>query len=510
MENQNRTADSAVAIRRTKIRRRKIITSILMILVVVAIAYVITGKLRKKDQGLGNLVTAKVERASIIQMVSATGSVTAQTGAQVNIGSQITGRIKQLVADVGTKLKAGQLIAVLDLPDIEAQYKQSQANLQSARERLKEQQSGLQVQYTTVSSDQAQRRADLDSAQKNYDQAILNAKLQVNAGEAAVRQANASVVNAQAFLNREQQLLAKGYVAAQDVENASAQYQVYAAQLDTAQQNLSLTRSQTKTAVQTARNTLTGTKAAMRLSIANIDNNDIKRQQIADARAAVAAAEQQVAFEKAQFDKTMIRTPISGTVIAMSVQQGETIAAGLSAPTLIRVCDLNRLQVEVFVDESDIGNLKLGQIAKVTVDAYPNRSFRGHVIKVASGATLQGNVVTYDTTIAINDTGGLLRPDMTATAQIVVDEHRDVLTVPIEAVKPAAHGQTVYVLEDGKVKTQKVSVGVSNDSLTEITKGLTEGQTIVLAGYQPAGKTTGPQRSSSPFGGMGGGRGGGH
>lgn len=507
MENQNKDENSAVAIRRAKIKRQKIIKTIILILVIAAVTYFVAGRFKKKDTGLGNLVTDKAQLATIVQMVSATGSVTAQTGAQVNIGSQITGRIKQLVADVGTKLKAGQLIAVLDLPDIEAQYKQSQANLQSSKEKLKVQQSGLQVQYTTVSSDLTQRQADLDSAQKNYSQAVMNAKLQVSAGEATVRQASASAVNALAFLNREKQLLAKGYVAEQDVENADAQYQVFAAQLDSAKQNLELTRSQTATEIQTAANTLSSAKAAMTLSHANTANNTIKLQQIADAKSAVAAAQQQVAFQKAQFDKTMIRTPISGTVIALAVQQGETIAAGLSAPTLIRVCDLNRLQVDVFVDESDIGGVKVGQPAKVTVDAYPDKTFPGHVAKVASGATLQGNVVTYDATIALDATNGQLRPDMTATAKILIGEHKNVLTVPIEAVKPGLHGQMVNIIKNGKVVSQPVSIGVSNDSLTEITKGLTAGQTIVLAGYQPgdAAGTTGPPRSSSPFGPFGGG-----
>lgn len=511
MENQNKNEDSAVAIRRAKIRRQKIFKTILLILIIAAVAYAVVGRFKKKETGLGNLATAKVQRATIVQIVSATGNVTAQTGAQVNIGSQITGRIKRLVADIGSELKAGELIAVLDLPDIEAQYKQSQANLQSAKEKLKEQQSGLQVQYTTVSSDLAQKQADLDSAQKNYDQAVLNAKLQVSAGEAAVRQANASTVNALTFLNREKQLLAKGYVAAQDVDNANAQYLVFAAQLDTAQQNLELTRSQTATEIQTTGNTLASAKAAMTLSHANTANNTIKLQQIADARAAVAAAQQQVAFQKAQFNKTMIRTPISGTVIALAVQQGETIAAGLSAPTLIRVCDLSRLQVDVFVDESDIGGLRVGQPAKVTVDAYPDKTFQGHVTKVASGATLQGNVVTYDTTIALDETNGQLRPDMTATAKILVGEHKNVLTVPIEAVKPGIHGQMVNIIKDGKVVSQPVSIGVSSDSLTEITKGLTEGQTIVLAGYQPGGNAAGPPRMSpfGPFGGGGGAKGGG-
>jgi HlyD family secretion protein len=497
--------DAAVAIRRAKIRRRRVIGALALIAVIAVAAYFIVGKLRVKSNDLGNLALAKVERASITQTISATGTVTPQTGYGVNIGSQITGRIKRLDADVGSKVSASQIIAELDLPDVEAQFESSKANLESAKQRLYEQQSGLGLQRTTVTTDLATKQANLDSAQRNYKQAVQNATLQVKNAEAAIRQTQANADNAKKFLERQKQLLAKGYVAQQDVDNQQAQYDVYIAQLDSGKQSLELTRSQTETAVRTAQNTLTNAKQAMTMSQAGVVNNDIKLQQIADAKAAVRQATSGVAVAKAQYDKTMIRTPIPGTVVALDVQQGETIAAGLSAPTLIRVVNLKKLQVDVFVDESDIGSVRLGQRATITVDAYPNRVFQGHVTKVASGATMQGNVVTYDTTIAVENQQDLLRPDMTATAKILVGSHNNVLTVPIEAVKFGKDGQTVDILVRGKVAPQRVVAGASDDTHTEILRGLAEGQTIVLAG----GQSGGPGFTMSPFGPMAGGRQGG-
>lgn len=502
METPQKNPDSAVAIRRAKIRRRRFITVSILCIAVVAAVYLVVGRLRTKDNGLGNIVTAPVQRSTITQVISATGSVTAQTGAQVKIGSQITGRIKRLYADVGSRVKAGQVIATLDLPDIKAQLDQAVAGLESARVKLEEQQSGVGLQQTTVTSGIEQARAAVDSAQAGYTQALQNAKLQVSASEAAVRQANATAVNARTFLTRERQLLAKGYVAAQDVDNAQAQSDVAAAQLDTAQQNLALTRTKSNTDVRTALNALNNARAAQAQAGAGSAQNTIKRQQVAEAKAAVDEAKAQVDYWRAQDDKTVIRTPISGTVLALDVQQGETIAAGLSAPTLIRVTDLSRLQVDALVDETDIGSVRIGQPATITVDAYPNRTFGGRVTKIASGSTMQQNVVTYDTTIAVANPGGLLKPDMTATARITVGEHRDVLTVPIEAVKTGVRGQTVYVLRGGKVVDRPVVTGISNDTMTEIIRGLREGDTVVLAGYQPGGGGPG----FSPFGPMGGGR----
>jgi HlyD family secretion protein len=509
-----RNLDSAAAIRRGKIRRRKILTAALVVVVIAVIVFVVVGRLRKKDNGAGAMTTATVQRADIQQVISATGSVTAQTGAQVNIGSQITGRIKRLLADVGSRVQAGQVIAELDLPDMKAQLDQAIASLQSSRTQLAQQMSGVGLQQTNVNSDIAKARAGVDSAQAAYVQAQQNTRSQVSAAQAAVTQAQATAKNAQMFLARNQQLLAKGYIAAQDVDNVKAQADVAVAQLDSAEQNLTTTRTTTQAALSTAFSSLQDAKAILAAARAETANNAIKTEQVAQARAAVAQAQAQVAYWNAQWDKTVIRTPISGTVIALDVQQGETIAAGLSAPTLIRVVDLNRLQVDALVDETDIGNVRLGQRATVTVDAYPNREFAAHVVKIASGSTLQQNVVTYDTTLSLDNPGGLLKPDMTATAKIVVGEHTDVLAVPIEAVKTTTNGQTVYVLRGDKVTTRKVVTGVSNDTVTQVVKGLREGDTVVLAGYEPQAQF-GPRMSpfgpgtGRPSGARGGGRGGG-
>lgn len=510
-ENEHKNLDKAAAVRRGKIRRRKAISILLLLAVVIATAYFAIGRFSKKSDAPTGIATGKVQRTTITQVISATGSVTAQTGAQVRIGSQITGRIKRLYADVGTKLKAGQIIAELDLPDIKAQLDQAVANLDLARVKLSEQESGIGLQRTNVSSDIAKARAGVDSAQASYNQAVENYQSQISTAEAAVKQAQANNKNAQTLLKRNRQLLAKGYIAQQDVDTSQAQADVTSAQLDSALQNLSIIRTKGDTDVKTTLNALQNAKAIYQSATAGTAQNVIKAHQVAEARASVDQAKAQVDYWKAQYDKTLIRTPISGTVLALDVQQGETIAAGLAAPTLIRVTDLGRLQVDALVDETDIGNVKIGQVGTVTVDAYPNRTFRARVVKISSGATMQQNVVTYDTTLAVENPGGLLRPDMTATVKIVVGEHKNVLAVPIEAVKNIAQGQVVYVLKGDKITPQRVITGISDDTMTEIIKGLREGQTIVLAGYPPqglfgesGGGRSGGQVRMTPFGPMGG------
>jgi RND family efflux transporter MFP subunit len=237
---------------------------------------------------------------------------------------------------------------------------------------------------------------------------------------------------------------------------------------------------------------------------------------VAEAGQSVRQSAASLAISQAQLDKAFVRTPISGTVLQLSQQQGETIAAGLSAPTLIIVADLNRLQVDAFVDETDIGKVRLGLPARITVDAYPNHPFYGRVTKIASGSTMQQNVVTYDVTIALGPAAGRpqLKPDMTASVDITVARRRDALTVPVDAVKPGRRGATVTVMRtgrDGRASFQVVRVrtGASDGEHTEVLEGLREGDAVVLAGQVP-GMTAegGPPRFGGPLGfGRGGGRG---
>jgi HlyD family secretion protein len=458
-----------------------------------------------------NLLTASVTRGDLVETVSATGSVTAQTGAQVKIGSQITGRIKHLYADVGSHVKAGQVIAQLDLPDLQAQLDQAAANLAQARTKLIQQESGVTMQSTQTSSAIAQAQAQLRSAQANLRATQAGANLQIATAQQDLAQAQATARNSAVNLKRQQALVQRGFVAQNVVDQAQADDAVNQSKVQAAQSNLQLVKDKVAADLQNARDQVTQAQAALKTAQANTAQNVLKQQDIEQARAAVRVAQAQVNYSKDQLDKTYIRTPISGTVLQLAAQQGETLAAGLSAPTLIIVADLNRLQVDAFVDETDVGKVKLGQAADVTVDAYPHHIFKGQVTKIAAGSTIQQGVVTYDVTIAIQDPKHLLRPDMTASTTIDTGTRSNVLLVPSEAVKLGVRGSTVNVLtkKGGQTVLQprRVKTGGSDGVNTEIRSGLNEGDTVVLAGL-PQGQ--GQQRGGgfSPFGSSGGHRGG--
>jgi HlyD family secretion protein len=505
----------AARVRRAKNRRRWIINIVVIIVVVAGIgAYLLTR--HRGAQLPEGLVTATTGRTNLTQIVSATGSVTAQTGAMVKIGSQITGRIKYLYADVGGHVTAGQVIAELAVPDLEANVQSAQAALTLNQRRLDEQLAGVDLQNTQTQTAIDQARAGVAVAQANLNQVEQSANLQIGTAEAGVRQAQANATNSAANLKRIQQLFDEGFISASDRDNAIAQDKANTAQLDSAQENLRLVKAQVAASVPSAREQLKQAQAALAAAEAGVAQPKIKAQQIAQARASVRQSTAALAQAKAQYDKAFIRTPITGTVLQLAQQEGETIAAGLSAPTLIIVANLDKLQVDAFVDETDIGKVELGQKAEVTVDAYPNRSFYGRVAKIASGATMQQNVVTYDVTIALENPGHLLKPDMTATTDMTVAQRRDVLAVPVDAIKPGVHGSTVTVMTMQKGKPQfrivDVQTGISDGENTEILSGLREGDTVVLAGQVPGMGTQsgGPRfRGMFGFGGRGGRSGGG-
>jgi RND family efflux transporter MFP subunit len=496
--------------------RRRLLANLVIVVVVMASVAVFLVRRANAPRLPAGLVTGKAEKMSITETVSATGSVTAQTGAQVKIGSQITGRIKRLFADVGTQMKAGEVIAELDVPDLEAQVRQAEATLSLNRNRLSEQLAGVKLQDIQSATAVDSARAALISAQANLTQVEKSADLQRATAQAALRQAEANNTNSQANLRRTQELFNKSYVAASDVDTAKAGAEVNAAQLSSAQENIRLVNNKLDADLESARQQVNQAKAALAAAQAGLAQNAIKEQQVAEAKQAVKQSEAALAQANAQLAKASIKTPISGTVLQLTQQQGETIAAGLSAPTLIIVADLDRLQVDAFVDETDIGRVQLGQPAEVTIDAYPNRKFHGKVVKIASGSTMQQNVVTYDVTIALQNPGHLLKPDMTATVNITVARRDDVLAIPIDAVRPGTRGSTVSVMTKGpkgqpQFSTVKIRTGVSDGDHTEILDGLKEGDTVVVSGQIPGQSRGGGGPTFTPFGihGGGGGRGGG-
>ncbi len=189
-----------------------------------------------------------------------------------------------------------------------------------------------------------------------------------------------------------------------------------------------------------------------------------------------------------------IASPIDGIVLSKEVEEGQTVNAGMTTPTLFTIAqDLTDMRVIADVDEADIGGVKEGQRVEFTVDAYPNDTFEGNVTQVRQEATTESNVVTYEVVISAPNPDLKLKPGLTANVTIYTLDKQGVLSVPTKALRftpstvlskdikvvDCEGEQKVWTREGNTFKAHAVQVGISNGSLTEILGGIEEGAQVV-------------------------------
>ncbi|MFN0099536.1 MAG: efflux RND transporter periplasmic adaptor subunit [Gemmatimonadaceae bacterium] len=200
----------------------------------------------------------------------------------------------------------------------------------------------------------------------------------------------------------------------------------------------------------------------------------LAEQQVLSARASVA-------FADAQVEYTRIVAPIGGVVASVATQEGETVAASFAAPTFLTLLDPRRLELWTYVDETDIGRIRPGQRARFTVDTYAGEEFEGRVATVYPKAEIRDNVVNYIAVVRFESPRGrTLRPEMTATVRVVIDEKEAALTVPIRAVRLEGGRTYVLLARGNETERRWVRAGVRDAQYVEILEGLDERDSVVL------------------------------
>jgi len=275
------------------------------------------------------------------------------------------------------------------------------------------------------------------------------------------------------------------------------------AKLDTEQLEARVLQSRANLAVaqaveQEAQATLTEARNRNRRAEELARERTFSQQDLETAQAGLARAEAGLASARAQLtlaraalesdgvtlSKAVIRSPISGIVIARNVEPGQTLASTFQTPILFTIAeDLSEMRLHVDVDEADVGQVEPGQHATFQVDAYPDRSFEATVLMVRNAAREVEGVVTYEALLGVANPEQLLRPGMTATARIVTRELEDVVRVPNGALRftppgspesvgePMPGEQRVYVLRDGEPEAVPVRVGLSDGRYSQLTDG---------------------------------------
>ncbi|MFP6639000.1 MAG: efflux RND transporter periplasmic adaptor subunit [Myxococcota bacterium] len=209
-------------------------------------------------------------------------------------------------------------------------------------------------------------------------------------------------------------------------------------------------------------------------------------------------AEREAELEDANVNlaHTNIRSPVDGVVLSRNINVGQTVAASFQTPTLFLIAqDLSQMQVNSDVSEADIGHVKQGQVARFTVDAFPDLIFKGRVREVRNSPISVQNVVTYDVVVDFDNTELLLRPGMTATLTLITATRDDVLQVPRRALRFRPRDEEAVPLkgnlrrlwvenEAGAAEPLEVRVGLRDDESVEVSgEGLAEGKSIIV-GYQ--------------------------
>ncbi|HEY3266789.1 MAG TPA: efflux RND transporter periplasmic adaptor subunit [Armatimonadota bacterium] len=495
--------------------------------------------------------TAKVVRQDIRQAVSATGSVTLQTTAEVKIGAEVSGKVKRLYVDVGDNVHAGQLVAELENAENDAALQQARANVDAAMARVQQAQTQLTqqrpqtaaaiasaaagvraaqaryrqarltsgIQPESTRADIARAQAALDIQRSNLAQVKATANLQVETAQTALDASQAQADQAASNARRARELVAKGYISKSDAETSDTTSRVSAADLAAKKKALELARanaqhdllaatqsvSQAQASLDSARTgaaqvgvTAAQTEASgqelqtARQSLASAragaGDVNVRTSQVAEAQASYRQALAEYERQSKNYGKMKIYAPLDGIVTSVDTKEGETVTAGFQTQTLLTVANLNRIQVDVPVDETDIGKLAVGQKAVVNVDAFPNHPLTGRVVKVAAGATVANNVVTYNCTVAIDKASLPLKPKMTATINVETGIVKNALVVPLDAVKTAKDHDVVYSPPGKPVKGKPapkftehdVHTGASDDKVIQVVSGLKEGDTVVV------------------------------
>jgi HlyD family secretion protein len=428
------------------------------------------GYLRAQDQT--QYQTAALRIGSITATISATGTCNAVTTVQV--GSQVSGNIKELYADFNTKVKKGQLVARIDPESFQARVNQAQAGVQAAKAAV------LNAQVTLEKS-----QAGIDAAKANLKDAQAN-----------VSKAQVDVQDAKIKWDRALKLFQDQVIAKQDRDSAQFAYDSSVAALDAA-------NAQAQAAQQNLREAE--------------EQRDLAQAGLVASQAQLEQAQATLRQAQVDLDHTYIRAPVDGVVISRNVDVGQTVAASLQAPTLFLIAqDLTKMQIDTSVDEADIGKVRVGQTASFTVDAYPAQNFDGKVVEIREAPIEVQNVVTYDVIIAVANPQLKLFPGMTANVNIIVERHDHVLKIPEAALRfqppesTSSAGQvqafvgrrqsaledSVWVLaQNGNPQRVPVQLGISDGRFAELIKGdLKPGQDVIVGTIGKAAGNSGSAR----------------
>jgi HlyD family secretion protein len=441
------------------------------ILLLVGLFVLISGgvlaSIKISQRGVVNVQTGKVIPADLTSVVTASGEIKPRN--YINIGAaQGPAPITAIYVKEGDHVRKGQVLATLANIQPSADLKAQEANLSAAL------------------ADSAASEAAAKSSEDN----IAVAQAQVDHDRADVEQKKID-------LKRNQELFDSKLIAPQDFEAKKALYDLAVATLDASQKRVSQAIAQRAQAA----------------------------AQLGSAQKKVAQAQAQVARFQNVLSQFEAVAPLDGVVTNLPVRVGETVVPGIqssTASTIMTIADMSVITAEVHVDETDIVSVNLDQSADVTIDAIPDRTFKGKVIEIGDTAIVRSTGVAasqsttssqeakdFKVVIALDIPDGLVRPGLSCTAKIVTAMRNHVLAIPIQALTIRQRGQLkpqnarrttatdpasqkaakeelqgVFVVNAGKAEFRQIKTGITGVTDIEVLSGLKQGDQIVTGSYE--------------------------
>jgi HlyD family secretion protein len=443
-------------------RKSKIALAIAALLL---IAGGVWGGFRWSQRNLVTVQTAIAARGELVSVVTASGEIKPRN--YINLGANAQGPITDLLVKEGDRVRKGQVVARIEHIQPQADVQAQRAAVASALADSAAAEAGLKAQDDTITTAQA----TLDRFKYELERQKL-------------------------LLARQESLWREQLIAKQDYEQKKADY-------DSAE-------------------------AAVRENAAHLAQMQSQRAQVA---AQLASAQRRVAQAQAgltRLDDVLARfdvlAPLDGVVTNLPVRQGETVVPGIQnspASTIMTIADMSLITAEVKVDETDIVNIQLGQVASVTLDAMPNRKFTGKVIEIGNSAILRstGLAASQSTTsnqeakdfkvvVALSDPPEEIRPGLSCTAKVTTATRHDALMIPIQALTVRKRGdleapqegvqaaaptsdrsrneevQGVFIVVNGRAEFREVETGIAGVIDIEVLTGLQPGDQIVTGSYK--------------------------
>ena len=441
---------------------------VILLALLVLVAGGVFASIKISERGVVTVQTGKVSRADLTSLVTASGEVKPRN--YINIGANTQGPvpITAILVKEGDRVKKGQVLARL-------------ANVQPSAD--------LRAQQASLNASLADSAAS-EAAQKSADDSIAVAESQVDHDRADLEQKRID-------LKRSKDLFDSKLISSQDYEAKKAFFDLAQATLASSERRVSQAKAQRAQAA--------AQLASAQKKVTQIQALVSRSQDVLSQYAAVA--------------------PLDGVVTNLPMRAGETVVPGLqnsAASTIMTIADMSIITAEVHVDETDIVSVKMGQSADVTIDAIPNRIFKGKVIEIGDTALVRSTGVAasqsqtssqeakdFKVVIALDVPEGLIRPGLSCTAKITTATQPHAIAIPIQALTirqkgqleqpkpgkpvpqdPAAQKaakqemQGVFVVKDGKADFREVKTGITGATEIEVLGGLKEGDQIVTGSYE--------------------------